>query len=266
LFLSAQLLGSAGVWMLRMAADWLVLKLTGSPAAVGALVALQFLPLLLVGPLGGVIADRHDKRRLVLVSQAAAAVVAGTLAVLTLTHQVAVWHLCAIAVALGLIAGIEMPARQVLVNEVLGDASLQSAIGMSNALNQGGGLIGPALAGLVIARVGQGWAFGVNALVCLAEGLGVRVGLALTGALALAATAAVGPVLVVKGLAATLRAGLRAKRECPRWPDASGIRSKGYTAPGPHVLVPVVRRAVDLHGGSHVTGTERALDEGQSSP
>lgn len=66
LFLSAQLLGSGGVWMLRMAADWLVLEITGSPAAVGVLVALQFLPLLAVGPLGGVIADRHDKRHLVL--------------------------------------------------------------------------------------------------------------------------------------------------------------------------------------------------------
>jgi len=168
LFLSAQMLGSAGVWMLRMAADWLVLKLTGSPAAVGVLVALQFLPLLVVGPLGGMIADRHDKRRLVLLAQMASAVVAGTLAALTLTHVVALWHLYALAVALGLIAAIDMPARQVLVNEVVGDGSLRSAISISNALNQGGGMVGPALAGLVIAKIGLGWAFGINALVCLA--------------------------------------------------------------------------------------------------
>lgn len=168
LFLSAQLLGSGGVWMLRMAADWLVLEITGSPAAVGVLVALQFLPLLAVGPLGGVIADRHDKRHLVLFAQTASAIVAVTLATLTLTHTVVLWHLYVLAVVLGLIAAVEMPARQVLVSEVVGDESLRSAISMSNALSQGGGMVGPALAGLVIAKVGQGWAFGVNALVCLA--------------------------------------------------------------------------------------------------
>lgn len=87
---------------------------------------------------------------------------------LTLTHAVVRWHLYALAIALGLIAAVEMPARQVLVSEVVGDKSLRPAIGMSNALSQGGGMVGPAVAGLVIATVGQGWAFGVNALVCLA--------------------------------------------------------------------------------------------------
>ena len=168
LLLSAQLLGSGGAWMLRMAADWLVLELTGSPAAVGFLVALQFLPLLAVGPLGGVIADRHDKRSLVLVAQTASALVALTLAALTLSHTVALWHLCVLSVTLGLIAAVEMPARQVLVSEIVGDASLRRAIGLSNALSQGGSMVGPAAAGLVIASVGQGWAFGLNALVCLA--------------------------------------------------------------------------------------------------
>jgi MFS family permease len=168
LLLSAQLLGSGGVWMLRMAADWLVLEITGSPAAVGVLVALQFLPLVLVGPPGGVIADRHDKRRLVLLAQTCAAGVAVTLALLTLTHTVVLWHLYVLALTLGLIAAVEMPARQVLVSEVVGDSSLRTAISLSNALSQGGGMVGPAVAGLVIAGLGLGWAFGLNALVCLA--------------------------------------------------------------------------------------------------
>jgi MFS family permease len=168
LYLSAQLLGSSGMWMLRMAKDWLVLELTGSPAAVGVLVALQFLPLLLVGPWGGVVADRHDKRRLVLATQTASAVVAAVFAALTLTGVVAVWHLYVGAVLLGVVAAVELPARQALVSEVVGDGSLRSAISMNNALNQGGGLVGPALAGLVIAQVGQGWAFGANAVVCVA--------------------------------------------------------------------------------------------------
>lgn len=168
LFVSAQLLGSSGLWMLRMAQDWLVLELTGSPAAVGVLVALQFLPLFVVGPLGGVVADRYDRRRLVLATQSASAVVAATLAAVTLAGLVEVWHLDVAAVVLGLVAAVELPARQALVGEVVGDGSLRSAISWNNALNQGGGLVGPALAGLVIAQVGQGWAFGANALVCVA--------------------------------------------------------------------------------------------------
>lgn len=164
----AQLLGSTGVWMLRMATDWLVLELTGSPAAVGVLVALQFLPLLVVGPWGGLIADRHDKRRLVLLTQALQAGLAVGLAAITLSGVVAVWHLYVVAVLLGLVGAVEMPSRQVLVNEVAGDGRLQQAISITNGLNQGGGLVGPAVAGLLIAEVGEGWSFGLNALVCLA--------------------------------------------------------------------------------------------------
>lgn len=165
---SAQLLGSVGVWMLRMATDWLVLELTGSSAAVGVLVALQFLPLLVVGPLGGLVADRHDKRRLVLLAQGAQAVLAAGLAAVTLTDVVQVWHLYAAAVLLGLVGAVEMPARQVLVNEVVGDDHLKTAISVTNALNQAGGLVGPAVAGALIAEVGQGWSFGLNAVVCVA--------------------------------------------------------------------------------------------------
>ncbi|WP_129336283.1 MFS transporter [Cellulomonas endophytica] len=167
LYLSAQLLGSSGLWMLRMATDWLVLELTGSPAAVGVLVALQFLPLLVIGPYGGVVADRHDKRRLVLVTQAASAGVAAALAALTLADAVVVWHLYAASLVLGLITAVEMPARQALVSEVAGQSSLQATISTNNALHQGGGLVGPALAGIVISGVDQGLAYGINALVCL---------------------------------------------------------------------------------------------------
>ncbi|WP_341359795.1 MFS transporter [Georgenia sp. M64] len=168
LLLGAQALGSAGTWMLRMATDWLVLELTGSPAAVGVLVALQFLPLLFLGPAGGLLADRHDKRRLVMGAQTATALLAAALAAVTLTGVVTVAHLYVAATLLGVVAAVEGPARQVLVGEVAGDASLRTAVSVTNALNQGGGLVGPALAGLLIAEVGDGWSFGLNALVCLA--------------------------------------------------------------------------------------------------
>lgn len=167
-YLTAHLVGSTGTWMLRMAMDWLVLELTDSPAAVGVVVALQFLPLLVLGPLGGVITDRYDKRRLVLVTQAASAAIAAVLAVLALTATVTVAHLWGLAAALGVVAAVELPARQVLVNEVVGDRRLRSTISLTNALAQGGGLVGPALAGLVIAEVGEGWSFALNAVVGVA--------------------------------------------------------------------------------------------------
>lgn len=167
LFLVAQFFGGTGMWMLRLSQDWLVLKLTGSPAAVGIVVALQFVPLLAFGPLGGVIADRHNKRHLVMAAQSAAAVLAATLAALTIGGLVTVPLLYAFALASGLVAVFDQPARQVLVNELVGDAQLRSAISTNNALNQLSGLVGPALAGVLINQVGQGWAFAGNATLCI---------------------------------------------------------------------------------------------------
>ncbi|QCB92672.1 MFS transporter [Cellulomonas shaoxiangyii] len=167
LLLVAQLLGGSGMWMLRMAADWLVLDLTGSSEAVGVLVALQFLPLLLVGPWGGVLADRHDKRRLVELAQGAQALLAVSLAALTFTGAIAVWHLYVAAALMGLVSAVDQPARQVLVGETVGDAHLQPAVSAMNALNQAGGMIGPAVAGLVIHQWGEGWAFTTNAVVAV---------------------------------------------------------------------------------------------------
>ncbi|SDD42373.1 Predicted arabinose efflux permease, MFS family [Sanguibacter gelidistatuariae] len=167
LFLIAQFFGGTGMWMLRLSQDWLVLKLTGSPAAVGIIVALQFVPLLTFGPLGGVIADRHNKRHLVMAAQSAAAVLAATLAALTIGGLVTVPLLYLFALASGCVAVFDQPARQVLVNELVGDGQLRSAISTNNALNQLSGLVGPALAGVLINQVGQGWAFAANATLCL---------------------------------------------------------------------------------------------------
>lgn len=167
LFLVAQLSGGTGVWMLRLSQDWLVLELTQSPAAVGVVVALQFLPLLALGPMGGVVADRHDKRRLVMGAQSVAALLAAVLATLTIAGLVTVPLLYCFALLLGCVAVIDQPARQVLVNELVGDSALRSAISTNNALNQLSGMVGPALAGALIHQVGQGWAFAANAALCV---------------------------------------------------------------------------------------------------
>ena len=168
LFVAIQLAGSTGVWMQRLAQDWLVLQLTGSPAAVGVAVALQFLPMLVVGPLSGVLVDLFPKRRILLICQSVTALLALTLAVLDSGGGITVWAVYACCVALGITSAVDGPARQVFVNEMVGDAALRPAIGLNNAIGQLGAMAGPALGGLVIAKAGSAAAFAANALLCLA--------------------------------------------------------------------------------------------------
>lgn len=168
LFVAMQLAGSTGIWMQRLAQDWLVLQLTGSPAAVGLAVALQFLPMLVVGPISGILVDLYAKRRILLLCQTVTALLATTLAVLDAGGGISVWAVYACCVALGITSAVDGPARQVFVNEVVGDAGLRPAIGLNNAIGQLGAMAGPALGGVLIAKAGSAAAFAANALVCLA--------------------------------------------------------------------------------------------------
>ena len=165
IFVTLSLVGSGGVWMQRLAQDWLVLQLTGSPAAVGVAVALQFLPMLVVGPISGVLVDLFPKRRILLVCQSVAALLAAGLAVWNAMGGTDVWVVYASCIALGITSAIDGPARQVFVNEVVGDAGLPAAIGLNSAIGQLGAMAGPALAGVVIAQAGPAAAFGANALI-----------------------------------------------------------------------------------------------------
>lgn len=169
IFVALSLVGSGGVWMQRLAQDWLVLQLTGSPAAVGLAVALQFLPMLVVGPVSGVLVDLFPKRRILLVCQSLAALLAAGLAVWNAMGGTDVWVVYASCIALGITSAIDGPARQVFVNEVVGDAGLPAAIGLNSAIGQLGAMAGPALAGVVIAKAGPAAAFAANA------GIGVAV-------------------------------------------------------------------------------------------
>ena len=121
LYLSSQVVATTGLWMQRIAQDWLVLELTGSITAVGVAVALQFLPVLLFGLFGGVIADRYPKRRILIVTQSTAALLALTLGVLALTGTVQAWHVYLVASLLGLVTVVDNPTRQVFVSELVGD-------------------------------------------------------------------------------------------------------------------------------------------------
>jgi MFS family permease len=154
------------LWMQRIAQDWLVLQLSGSVTAVGFTVALQFTPSLVLGPWGGMIADRFAKRRILISCQSMAAVLAAALAVLALSGAIEVWHVYVIAFVLGLVTVLDQPARQVFVHELVGPQYLRNAISVNSTTFQLGGLIGPALAGALLTAVGAGWAFAANAVAC----------------------------------------------------------------------------------------------------
>ncbi|MFI9295863.1 MFS transporter [Streptomyces gardneri] len=164
LFFTGAIVSNTGTWMARITQDWLVLSLTGSAAAVGITTALQFLPMLLFGLYGGVIADRYPKRNLLLVSQAALGLCGLALAVLTLSGSVQVWHVYLIAFLLGMVTVVDNPARQAYVAEMVGPKHLRNAVSLNSANFQSARLVGPAVAGVLIAGVGSGWAFLLNGL------------------------------------------------------------------------------------------------------
>ncbi|MGW4055432.1 MFS transporter [Streptomyces sp. NPDC004779] len=168
LFFTGAIVSNTGTWMARITQDWLVLSLTGSAAAVGITTALQFLPMLLFGLYGGVIADRYPKRNLLLVSQAALGLCGLALAALTLSGHVQVWHVYLIAFLLGMVTVVDNPARQSFVSELVGPDRLRNAVSLNSANFQSARLVGPAVAGVLIAGVGSGWAFLINGLSFLA--------------------------------------------------------------------------------------------------
>ncbi|MFD3545301.1 MFS transporter [Streptomyces sp. NPDC058655] len=164
LFATGQVVSNTGTWMQRIAQDWLVLSLTGSASAVGVTIALQFLPMLVFGLYGGVLADRLPKRPLLIVTQSAMGLTGIALAVLTLAGHVQVWHVYLAAFLLGLVTVVDNPARQTFVPEMVGTDQLANAVSLNSANFQSARLVGPAIAGVLITAVGSGWAFLLNGL------------------------------------------------------------------------------------------------------
>jgi MFS family permease len=175
LYASGQLVSLTGTWMQRVAQDWLVLTLTNSGTALGIVTALQFGPSLVLGLYGGVLADRLDKRKVLLATQSALALAALLLGLLDVAGVVQYWHVLALATVLGLITAIDTPVRQAFVVEMVGRDELTNAVGINSAIFNGGRILGPAVAGVMISAVGTGWAFIANALssVAVLVGLGM---------------------------------------------------------------------------------------------
>jgi MFS family permease len=162
-YYAGQAVSLIGTWMQMTAQSWLVLTLTHSSAALGVIVALQTLPVLLLGPYGGVIADRVDKRKMMIALQSAMGVQALILGLLTVTGAVRVWEIGVLAALLGLNNAFENPSRQSFMLEMVGPEHLRNAVSLNSVLVNAARTIGPAVAGILIASVGDGICFLANA-------------------------------------------------------------------------------------------------------
>ena len=163
-YLAGQAVSLVGTWMQATAQAWLVISTTRSPTDLGLVVALQTLPVLLLGPYAGVVADRVDKRRLMVVLQSAMGLQALALGVLALTGTIRFSEICVLAVILGLNNTFENPSRQAFVLEMVGPEHLRNAVSLNSTLLNAARAVGPAIAGILIATVGVGWCFVANAL------------------------------------------------------------------------------------------------------
>jgi len=178
IYLAGQSLANTGTWMQSIAQDWLIFDLTHSSAAVGVTMALQFLPILVLGLHTGAAADRFPKRRILLTTQVLNAAAAAALAVITLAGTVRPADVYAFALVSGLVFAFDSPARQSFVAEITSADRLRAAIALNAAVFQATRLIGPALASLLIVSAGTGWVFAVNAACYLGPTIGL---LRLTG-------------------------------------------------------------------------------------
>ncbi|WP_112270259.1 MFS transporter [Lentzea terrae] len=173
LYASGQIISLVGVWMQRVAQDWLVLELTNSPVALGIAASLQFLPVLLFSMWGGVLADRMDKRKLLLWLESALGICALVLGLLDVTGVVELWHVFVLCFLLGCFSAVETPVRQSFVVEMVGRESLTNAVAINSMMFNLARIVGPAIAGVTIVAIGTGWVFLANAISFVGVVLGI---------------------------------------------------------------------------------------------
>jgi MFS family permease len=164
LFVAGQLISLIGTWMQMVAQSWLIYRLTGSAALLGLSGFASQIPVFLLAPLGGVIADRTNRHRVLVATQGFMMVLALAQAALTLTGYIEVWHIFALSALLGLANAFDIPTRQAFVVEMVEREDLVNAIALNSSMVNGARVVGPAVAGLVVAAVGEGWCFLLNGL------------------------------------------------------------------------------------------------------
>jgi len=164
LFFGGQLISLTGTWMQAVAESWLIYRLTGSSALLGATSFVTLVPVFLFATIGGTVADRRHRHHIILTTQTAAMLLTFVLAALTLSGRVQVWHVFVLATCLGVVNAFDIPARQAFVVEMVGREDLSNAIALNSTMVNGARVVGPAIAGAVVALVGEGWCFLLNAV------------------------------------------------------------------------------------------------------
>lgn len=168
LFFSGQLISLVGTWMQSIAQAWLVYRLTGSPVLLGTVGFTGQIPVFFLAPIGGALADRYRRRRIIVITQTSAMVLALILATLTLTGMVQVWHILTLSALMGVVNAFDIPTRQAFLVEMVGKEDLMNAIALNSSMFNGARLIGPAVAGILVASIGEGWCFFANCVSYLA--------------------------------------------------------------------------------------------------
>ena len=168
LFFTGQIISLVGTWMQQVAEAWLVYRLTGSSALLGAAAFFGQIPVLLLSPIGGAVADRLSRHRVMLAAQVVSMLLPLTLAALTFSGRVQVWHVFTLATCLGIVNAFDVPARQSFLMEMVGRDDLLNAIALNSSMVNGARIVGPAIAGLLLAAAGESWCFLLNGLSYLA--------------------------------------------------------------------------------------------------
>jgi MFS family permease len=162
LFFAGQLISLTGTWMQTVAQSWLVYRLTGSSLLLGSVGFASQIPVFLMAPVGGMVADRMNRHRIVIATQTVSMILALILAGLTLTHTVKVWHIFVLAGLMGVVNAFDIPGRQSFLVDMVGRDDLMNAIALNSSMFNGARVIGPAIAGILVAKIGEGWCFFVN--------------------------------------------------------------------------------------------------------
>ena len=173
LFFFGQIISLSGTWMQSVAQSWLVYRLTGSVALLGLIGFAGQFPIFLLTAFGGAVADKYSRRKILLITQSAAMLMAGVLAFLTLSGSIQVWHLFVLATVSGIFNAFDIPTRQSFVVDMVSKEDLLNAIALNSSVFNGARIVGPAIAGILVAAVGEGWCFFGNAVSYIAVIIGI---------------------------------------------------------------------------------------------
>jgi MFS family permease len=173
LFFGGQLISLTGTWMQSVAQAWLVYSMTKSALLLGSVGFASQIPVFLFAPFGGITADRVNRQRLVIATQTCSMILAGILAWLTLSGRVQVWHIFVLASLLGVVNAFDIPGRQSFLIDMVGKEDLMNAIALNSSMFNGARVVGPAVAGILVSKIGEGWCFEANAFSYIAVIVGL---------------------------------------------------------------------------------------------